>query len=111
MANNNLSNGLVALLAGLGIGAVAGILFAPEKGSVLRKRIKNNAENEVQSFKKKFKGLKREVQEKAQEKEHAFADRFNSLVSKSNHKSEEVIAALEKKLIELKELRAKSTTK
>jgi gas vesicle protein len=111
MANKNLSTGLVTLLAGVGIGAVAGILFAPEKGSVLRKKIKDGATSEAEELKRKFKGFKRKAKEKAVEKEHEFEARFNNLLAKADHKADDVIATLEKKLNELKELKAKSTNK
>lgn len=111
MANKNLSTGLVALLAGVGIGAVAGILFAPEKGSVLRKRLHDRHTEGVDELKRKVKGLKRKVKEKAVEKEHEFEARFNNLLAKADHKADDVIVTLEKKLNELKELKAKSTNK
>lgn len=111
MPNKNLSTGLFALLAGVGIGAVAGVLFAPEKGSVLRKRIKDNATSEAGELKRKFKGLKKKVKAKAEEKGHEFEERFNHLISRTNHEADDVIATLEKKLSELKELKAKSTSK
>lgn len=111
MPNKKLGNEFVVLLAGLGIGALAGVLFAPEKGAVLRKRIKDGAVSESEEFKRKFKGLKKKFKSKAVEKEHEFEERFNSLVAKADHKKEDVITALEKKLAELKELKAKSSSK
>jgi gas vesicle protein len=108
MANNNFSNEFIALIAGVGIGALAGVLFAPEKGSVLRKRLHARHEEGVEKLKRKSKGLKRKLKADFEEKEHKFEDRFNALVSKSSHKSEEIISALEKKLIELRELKAKA---
>lgn len=75
-----MSTGKVVLgtLAGLAIGAIAGILFAPEKGSVTRQQIMDKGDDYVDklkskfddlldSFAKKFESTKRDVE--------AYADR------------------------------------
>ncbi|UYW00977.1 YtxH domain-containing protein [Flavobacterium agricola] len=111
MANKNLSNGLIAILAGVGVGALVGVLFAPEKGSITRKRIKDEVENEADELKKKFKSLKRKALKEKKEKEVVFEEKFNALIEKADHKKDDVIAALEKKLNELKELKSKSLPK
>lgn len=51
-----MSKGKVVLgtLAGLAIGAAAGILLAPEKGSTTRRQIMNKADNYVDKLKSKF---------------------------------------------------------
>jgi gas vesicle protein len=51
-----MSTGKVVLgtLAGLAIGAIAGILFAPEKGSKTRKRIMHKGEDYVDKLNSKF---------------------------------------------------------
>lgn len=51
-----MSTGKVVLgtLAGLAIGAIAGILFAPEKGSTTRKQIMDKGDDYVDKFKSKF---------------------------------------------------------
>ena len=41
-------------LAGLAIGAIAGILFAPEKGSITRKQIMDKSDDYVDELKSKF---------------------------------------------------------
>lgn len=66
---------LLSVLAGIAVGAVLGILFAPDKGSVTRKKIsqKSNAFadelsvkfNEfVESVTEKLEALKKEAEEK-----------------------------------------------
>ena len=54
--NSIMSTGKVALgtLAGLAIGAIAGILFAPEKGSTTRKQIRDKSDDYVDKLKSKF---------------------------------------------------------
>jgi gas vesicle protein len=51
-----MSTGKVVLgaLAGLAVGAIAGILFAPKKGSKTRKQIMNKGEDFVDELKSKF---------------------------------------------------------
>ena len=54
-----MSTGKVVLgtLAGLAIGAIAGILFAPEKGSTTRKQIMDKDDDYLDEIKSKFDGL------------------------------------------------------
>jgi gas vesicle protein len=51
-----MSTGKVILgtLAGLAIGATAGILFAPEKGSITRRQIRDKSDGYVDKLKSKF---------------------------------------------------------
>lgn len=54
-----MSTGKVILgtLAGLAVGAIAGILFAPEKGSKTRRKIMHKGEDYMEDIKSKFDGI------------------------------------------------------
>lgn len=86
---NNTSKIVLGTLAGLTIGAIAGILFAPEKGSKTRKKImdkgndymkdikstidsvKNGAEELLEEGKEKFEEVKNSVKNGLVEKQHS----------------------------------------
>jgi gas vesicle protein len=68
------NNTLVGILSGMAAGALLGILFAPDKGSKTRKKIKRNSnryaadarekvEDALDTFTEKYDTLKSEVKE------------------------------------------------
>lgn len=61
-----MSTGKVVLgaLAGLAIGAIAGILFAPEKGSTTRQQIMDKSDDLADDLKAKFDQLCKSVMDK-----------------------------------------------
>ena len=81
---------LLGLLAGAAIGAIAGILFAPDKGSETRKKIAKNS-NEmgetlkssfndfVDSVKDKYRNAKHEVEEVAEKGASKFNQAKNAV--------------------------------
>lgn len=73
---NKNSKVLVALAAGIAAGAVLGVLFASEKGSETRKKIKDEGRKMADEVKDKFnKGMEKfnEVKEGLKEKIEEFA--------------------------------------
>ena len=63
------SRTVFALLAGAAVGAVLGILFAPDKGEKTRKKMKKTTEDYIDSVKEKLSNLKKEDDENVEESE------------------------------------------
>lgn len=62
MENSNDSGKMIgALLIGVTIGGVLGVLFAPDKGSVTRKKILGKTEDFTDALKEKFDTLLKEA--------------------------------------------------
>ena len=55
---NNTSKVLVTLASGVALGVVLGILFAPDKGTETRSKIKNKSKKLADDVKHKFEDLK-----------------------------------------------------
>jgi len=90
------NNSLIALLAGAAVGVGLGILFAPDKGSKTREKIKDGFDDLKDQTKDKFSKSKEDLKETVDE-----------LISNSSHKAEDAITYLEEKLAELKRQNAK----
>lgn len=95
-------NTLVAIIAGAAVGAVAGILLAPEQGEKTRKRISKGFKSGTDDLNCKMDDLKNQVKSLMNSKKTDFESSFNTLVNKADNKKDEVIASLESKLAELK---------
>ena len=103
-------NTLVAILAGAAVGAVAGILMAPEKGEETRKRIGKGFKTSTDELNKKFDDLKSQVKSALNNNKRNFEATINELVDNAEDKSDDVIAALENKLKDLKKKASETAT-
>ncbi|MDO4781595.1 MAG: YtxH domain-containing protein [Capnocytophaga felis] len=95
-------NVLLALVTGVAIGAGVGILFAPNKGEDTRQKIKDSVDSKTSKLKKKMDKLAREVKGKSSEIKGSLEENIESLLAKSEYKTDEVIKLLDKKLNDLK---------
>lgn len=87
---------LIALASGAAIGAVLGILFAPDKGDKTRQKIKDGYKDLEKDMKSRLANAKMDLEET-----------YEELLSNMSYKTEDVITFLEKKLADLKEQNAK----
>jgi gas vesicle protein len=94
--SSNTGNTLIALISGAAIGAVVGILFAPDKGDKTRKKIKDG-----------YKDLEKDMKAKLANAKVDLEDTYEELLSNMSYKTEDVISFLEVKLADLKEQNAK----
>lgn len=105
--SNNTGNTLIALVTGAIVGAGIGILFAPDKGSKTRGKIKDGYKDAEKDLKKKFDSLSEEVKNKFSTAKVDFEGSYEDLLSNMSYKTEDVISFLEVKLAELKNKNAK----
>lgn len=100
-------NSVLALLIGAAIGTGAGILFAPDKGSKTRGKIKDGYDDAKNNLKHKFEGATNQWRRGFSGTKYDLEGSYEKLVSRMSHKTEDVISFLETKLADLKEQNAK----
>lgn len=105
--SNNAGNTLVAILAGVVVGAGVGILFAPDKGSKTRKKVKEGFDDAKSELNHKFDKVSSQLSQKLNTAKYDLEGTYQDLVSNMSHKTEDVISFLENKLADLKTQNAK----
>lgn len=96
------SNTILAILAGTAIGAILGILYAPDKGANTRQKIADQAAATQSSITEGAIGLKDKLSHSLANHKDSLETRVESLVSDVSYKTEDVITTLEKQLKVLK---------
>ena len=104
--NNDTGKMLVAILAGAAIGAGFGILYAPNKGSKTRGKIKHAVADTTEDISDWLKHAKDELTQTAHDKKEAFDRKLEDTVSNMSHKAENIITSMENKLEDLKKKNA-----
>ena len=100
MSNNG--NTVLGILAGTAVGAVLGILFAPDKGSETRRKIAEEAVAKRDVMATKASELRDTVGNSIASHKQTLDHQVESIVSNASYKAEDVITTLEDKLKELK---------
>ena len=99
---NDSGNTFLALLTGAAIGAGIGILYAPDKGTKTRKRIKKKAMETSDDLTSRISLAKEELTKTAEAKKVDFDQKLEETISNMSYKADDIISALEKKLADLK---------
>lgn len=96
------TNTVLGLLAGTAVGAIVGILYAPDTGVNTRRKISEKAKEVQNQMAEGASELKEQVLNKVHTKKDTLDTRVEALVSDVSYKTEDIITTLESKLADLK---------
>ena len=91
------------IVLGVLLGAAAGVLLAPDKGSKTRQKLKDEARDIKDKISEDFKEVKDDLSKTAASGKETIKKEMEEFASKASYKTEHVISFLEKQLAILKE--------
>lgn len=100
---SNTGRTMTALFTGAAVGVGLGILFAPDKGSVTREKIKENYDEAKNSLAYKLQNASEDFKHRFSNTKRDLESTYDDLLSNMSNKTEDVISFLEMKLAELKD--------
>ncbi|TDD78190.1 YtxH domain-containing protein [Flavobacterium caseinilyticum] len=105
--SSSTGNTMLAVLTGAAIGAGIGILFAPDKGSNTRLKIREGLDDATNGIKNKLDKASLQLGDNFAIAKFDLEGAYQDLLSNISFKTEEVISFLEEKLAEAKKQNAK----
>jgi len=103
---NNTGNVLVAVLTGAIIGTGIGILYAPDKGTMTRKKIKKSVNHAKEDITERLSHAKEELTKTMKSKKEDFEHKLEDTISDMSYKADDIINTLERKLEDIKKKNA-----
>lgn len=91
------------IVLGVLLGAAVGVLFAPEKGSITRDKLKKEGNKIKDQLSKDFTEVRDDLSKAASSGKEKFKQDFEDIASKSSYKTEQAITFVEKQLAILKD--------
>lgn len=105
--SNNTGSTLFAILTGVAIGAGIGILYAPDKGSNTRAKLKEGLDDAKDGIRNKFDQASLQLGDNFAIAKFDLEEAYQDLLSNISYKAEDLISFLEEKLAEVKRQNAK----
>ncbi len=96
------SSEIFAFATGLAIGGILGILYAPDSGAVTRKLVKEKTLETKNEWEYRLAHAAAELTRATESRQQEFRRKLNEALMEMEHKSDEVLAALETRLDQLK---------
>ncbi|MCR8666854.1 YtxH domain-containing protein [Aestuariibaculum sp. M13] len=96
------SGAVLGFLVGTAVGTVLGVLFAPDKGTVTRKKIVDEAQSVKDKMSENIHETAENISNTVKQKQASLEEELEQLMSNASYKADDAISLLEKKLAELK---------